>query len=33
MSATRQRKHFTSQEKVAILRRRLGDKALVSDLC
>lgn len=33
MSDTRQRKHFTGQEKVAILRRRLGDKAPVSDLC
>jgi transposase len=29
----RQRKHYTSEEKVAILRRHLLDKVPVSDLC
>src|SRR3972149_10153539 len=33
MSGTRQRRHFTGQEKVAILRRHLVDKVPVSDLC
>ncbi len=30
---TKQRRHFTSQEKVAILKRHLLEKTLVSDLC
>src|ERR1700678_279149 len=29
----KERKHYTSEEKVSILRRRLLDKAPVSDLC
>ena len=29
----RERKHYTSEEKVAILRRHLLDKVPVSDLC
>jgi transposase len=29
----RERKHYTAEEKVAILRRHLLDKAAVSDLC
>jgi len=33
MSSTKQRRHFTGQEKVAILRRHLVDKVAVSDLC
>ena len=33
MSGTRARRHFTGQEKVAILRRHLLDKVPVSDLC
>jgi transposase-like protein len=33
MSGTRQRRHFTGQEKVGILRRHLVEKVPVSDLC
>src|SRR3972149_4761367 len=33
MSGTKQRRHFTGQEKVAILRRHLVEKVPVSDLC
>ena len=33
MSNTKERRHFTAQEKVAILRRYLVDKVPVSDLC
>jgi len=33
MSGTRARRHFTGQEKVAILRRHLVEKVPVSDLC
>ena len=33
MSGTRVRRHFTGQEKVAILRRHLVEKVPVSDLC
>ena len=33
MSGTRARRHFTGQEKVAILRRHLVERAPVSDLC
>ena len=33
MSSTKERRHFTGQEKVAILRRHLVDKVPVSDLC
>jgi len=33
MSSTRERRHFTGLEKVAILRRHLVDKVPVSDLC
>jgi transposase-like protein len=33
MSGTKQRRHFTGQEKVAILRRHLLEKVPVSDLC
>jgi len=33
MSNTKERRHFTGQEKVAILRRYLVDKVPVSDLC
>jgi transposase-like protein len=29
----KERKHYTAEEKVAILRRHLLDKMLVSDLC
>jgi transposase len=29
----KERKHFTPEEKVAILRRHLVDKVLVSELC
>ena len=29
----KQRRHFTANEKVAILRRHLLDKVTVSDLC
>jgi transposase len=29
----KERKHFTPEEKVAILRRHLVDKVPVSDLC
>ena len=29
----KERKHYTAEEKVAILRRHLLDKVLVSDLC
>jgi transposase len=31
--AKKERKHYTAEEKVAILRRRLLDKVPVSDLC
>jgi transposase len=30
---SKERKHFTTEEKVAILRRHLVDKVLVSELC
>jgi len=30
---TKERKHFTPEEKVAILRRHLADKVPVSELC
>jgi transposase-like protein len=30
---SKERKHFTAEEKVAILRRHLVDKVLVSELC
>jgi hypothetical protein len=33
MSSTKERRHFTGQEKVAILRRHLVEKVPVSDLC
>lgn len=33
MSGTKQRRHFTGREKVAILRRHLVEKVAVSDLC
>jgi len=33
MSGTRQRRHFTGPEKMAILRRHLVDKVPVSQLC
>jgi len=33
MSGTKQRRHFTGQEKVAILRRHLLEKVPVSQLC
>jgi transposase-like protein len=33
MSSTKERQHFTGQEKVAILRRHLVEKVPVSDLC
>ena len=33
MSSTKERRHFTGQEKVAVLRRHLLDKVPVSDLC
>jgi len=33
MSSAKERRHFTGQEKVAILRRHLVDKVAVSDLC
>jgi transposase-like protein len=33
MSDTKERRHFTGQEKVAILRRHLVEKVPVSDLC
>ncbi len=33
MSNAKRRRHFTGQEKVAILRRHLVEKAPVSDLC
>jgi transposase-like protein len=33
MSNAKRRRHFTGQEKVAILRRHLVDKVPVSDLC
>ncbi len=33
MSNTKGRRHFTGQEKVAILRRHLVEKVPVSDLC
>mgnify|MGYP001579833126 CR=1 FL=1 len=33
MSDTKQRRHFTGQEKVAILRRHLVDNVPVSQLC
>jgi transposase len=33
MSRTKARRHFTGQEKVAILRRHLVEKVPVSDLC
>ena len=33
MSNGKQRRHFTAQEKVAILRRHLVEKVPVSDLC
>jgi len=33
MSSTKERRHFTGLEKVAILRRYLVDKVPVSDLC
>ena len=33
MSSTKERRHFTGQEKVAILRRHLLEKVPVSDLC
>lgn len=33
MSETKQRRHFTGAEKVAILRRHLVDKVPVSQLC
>lgn len=33
MSNTKTRRHFTGQEKVAILRRHLVDKVPVSQLC
>jgi len=33
MSSGKQRRHFTGQEKVAILRRHLVDRVAVSDLC
>ena len=33
MSSTKQRRHFTGQEKVAILRRHLVERVAVSDLC
>ena len=31
--STRQRRHFSDQEKVAIIKRHLVDKVPVSDLC
>jgi len=33
MSSVKERRHFTGQEKVAILRRHLLEKVPVSDLC
>jgi len=33
MSGTRARRHFTGQEKVAVLRRHLVERVPVSDLC
>jgi len=33
MSSAKRRRHFTGQEKVAILRRHLVDHVPVSDLC
>lgn len=33
MSKTKPRRHFTGQEKVAILRRHLVERVPVSDLC